>query len=151
MLTPEALAADCEIRSLGYRFSDAVNRNSVDDFLTLWAPEGSWIIDPPMGVAARGADALAKLFTELTGAWKFFHQIANQGPIFLEGENARARMYMHEIGLFKEGQTHRNWGEYTDVYRRVDDRWLYVERHYHFLYVDGPPMQPDLLGVATDL
>jgi ketosteroid isomerase-like protein len=149
-MTIEEILAEAEIRSLGYRFSDAVNRGDTAAYSALWAPEGAWKIDAPMDVAARGAEDLARLFERLIGAWRFFHQIPNQGPVFIDGETAHARMYMHEIGIFRDGRTHRNWGEYTDAYRRVDGRWLFVERHYHFLYVDGPPMLPEMLGAAVD-
>ena len=150
MTALETLFAEAEIRNLAYRFSDAVNRANVADFLAVWAPGGAWIIDPPMNVSATGETALSKLLLDLTGAWRFFHQIPNQGPIFIDGETARARIYIHEVGIFKDGGSHRNWGEYTDVYQCVEGRWLYLERHYHFLYVDGPPMQPDLLGLAVE-
>lgn len=149
-MTIEEVIAEAEIRNLGFAFCDAVNRGDVETFSALWAPEGEWKIDPPMGVSAEGGQALAALFTRLVGAWRFFHQITNQGPLFVEGDAAHARVYMHEIGIFQNERTHRNWGEYTDLYRRVDGRWLFARRHYHFLYVDGPPMHPDLLGLAVD-
>ena len=149
-MTHDDLLAEAEIRNLAYAFSDAVNRADAAALTALWTADGLWLIDLPMGVSARGAPDIAKLFGDLMGAWRFFHQISNQGPIAVTGETARARMYVHEIGIFADGRTHRNWGEYVDRYRRVDGRWLYVERHYHFLYVDGPPMTPDLLGVAIE-
>ena len=149
-MTIDDMLAQAEIRNLGYAFADAVNRADTSAFLSLWAPDGAWIIDPPMDVAARGRDALERLFARLMGGWRFFHQVPNQGPVFVDGEMAHSRMYMHEIGIFKDGLTHRNWSEYADTYRRVEGRWLYTERHYHFLYVDGPPMHPDLLGVAVE-
>ena len=86
------LLAEAEIRNLGYRFSDAVNRGDGAAFAALWAPGGVWTIDAPMDVAARGTEALVGLFTGLIGAWRFFHQIPNQGPIFIDGETARARI-----------------------------------------------------------
>lgn len=149
-MTNQDVLDQAEIRNLGYAFADAVNRADVAAFSALWAPDGEWIIDPPMGVSARGPEALAGLFSQLMGAWRFFHQIPNQGPVFVDGDTARARMYMHEIGIFKDDRTHRNWSEYADSYRQVEGRWLYVRRHYHFLYVDGPPMHPDILGLAVD-
>ena len=145
----ETLLAETEIRNLGYRFADAVNRNDTEAFISVWAEEGAWVIDPPMNVSARGTEPLKALFNQLMGGWTFFHQVPHQGPIVITGETATARMYMHEIGIFKDERTHRNWSEYTDHYVKRDGRWLYLERHYHFLYVDGPPMHPDLLGVAV--
>ncbi len=145
----ETALAEMEIRNLGYRFADAVNRNDTEAFIALWADDGAWIIDPPMNVSARDTAPLKVLFNQLMDGWTFFHQVPHQGPISLNGENATARMYMHEIGIFKDGRTHRNWSEYTDRYVKRDGRWLYLERHYHFLYVDGPPMHPDTLGIAT--
>jgi ketosteroid isomerase-like protein len=149
-MTLDDLRAEAEIRNLAYGFADAVNRADVAAFSALWAPEGTWVIDPPMDVAAQGRENLQALFTRLMGSWTFFHQVPNQGPVFVEGDTAHARLYMHEIGIFRDGRTHRNWSEYADTYRRVDGNWLYVRRHYHFLYVDGPPMHPDILGVAVD-
>jgi ketosteroid isomerase-like protein len=145
----ETLLAEAEIRNLGHRFADAVNRNDAQALAALWAEDGRWIIDPPMGVRAAGPADIGALFARLMGCWTFFHQVPHQSPIQVAGETATARMYMHEIGIFKNGRTHRNWSEYIDRYRRVDGRWLYAERHYRFLYVDGPPMHPDLLGVAV--
>jgi ketosteroid isomerase-like protein len=144
------LLAEGEIRNLGYAFSDAVNRGDVEAFTALWTEDGRWIIDPPMGVSADGPRPIGALFSNLVGAWRFFHQIPHNGPITITGDTASARMYTHEIGIFRDGRTHRNWGEYTDTYRRVAGRWLCAERHYHFLYVDGPPMHPDLLAAAVD-
>ncbi len=146
----ETLLAEGEIRNLGYRFADAVNRNDAGAFSELWAKDGAWVIDPPMDVSAEGPQALKALFERLMGGWTFFHQVPHQGPIRVSGQAAEARMYMHEIGIFRDGKTHRNWSEYTDRYVKADGRWLYAERHYHFLYVDGPPMHPDLLGLAVE-
>ena len=146
----EWLLAEAEIRNLGYLFADAVNRNDTDAFGKLWDPEGAWIIDPPMNVSALGIENICELFDQLMSGWKFFHQIANQGPIVIEGDTASARMYMNEVGIFKDGRTHRNWSEYTDKYVKRSDRWQFQERHYHFLYVDGPPMTPDILNRAVE-
>jgi ketosteroid isomerase-like protein len=145
----ETVVAETAIRNLGYQFADAVNRNDVGALMDLWAGDAAWIIDPPMNVSAKGSDAIGDLFGTLMSGWTFFHQVPHQGPITVQGDHATARMYMHEIGIFKDGRTHRNWSEYVDRYLRIDGRWLYAERHYHFLYVDGPPMHPDLLGIAV--
>ena len=149
-MTLDQLLAEAEIRNLAYRFADAVNRNDAPALEALWAADGAWIIDAPMNVRAEGREAVMQVFGQLMGGWKFFHQIPHQGPIVVDGDQATARIYMHEIGIFKDGRTHRNYSEYTDAYVKQDGVWLYRERHYHFLYVDCPPMHPDILGMAVE-
>ena len=146
----ERLLAEAEIRNLGYRFADAVNRNDAEAMSELWTDDGVWIIDAPMNVRAEGLAAVLDTFRQLMGGWTFFHQIPHQGPIVIDGARATARMYMHEVGIFRDQRTHRNYSEYTDVYLKADGVWRYRERPYHFLYVDGPPMNPDILGAAVE-
>lgn len=144
------LLSEAEIRNLAYRFADAVIRNDPDAFGALWDDAGEWRIAPPMDVSAVGRGPIVDLFRQLMGGWSFFHQVPNGGVISVTGDTASARMYVHEVGIFKDGRTHRNWSEYTDDYVKSGGIWRFRSRRYHFLYVDGPPMQPDLLGMAVE-
>ena len=66
----ERLLAEAEIRNLGYRFADAVNRNDAEAMSELWTDDGVWIIDAPMNVRAEGLAAVLDTFRPHRHRWR---------------------------------------------------------------------------------
>ncbi len=129
------------------RFADAVNRRDYDEFRSLWVEEGIWELKPPMNINVSGKDKIMETFTHLLDNWEFFVQMVHSGVIDIQGDRAEARWCMNEIGRNYEGKGFQNFGMYQDKLIKQDNQWLFVQRTYHFAYVD----EPQLSGTAFSL
>lgn len=134
------LAAETNIKKLTANFADAVNRRDLKQFKSLWIDRGIWEIESPLTMQVRGVDDIAAAFTRLLDSWEFFMQIVHQGLIEVNGECAKARWYMSEIGRDTTGEGFQNYGVYLDELIRQDDVWLFARRTYQFIYLDRPSL-----------
>ncbi len=142
LLTEEAL-----IQKQVAKFADAVNRRDREEFRSLWVEQGIWDLKPPLNINVTGRDNIVQTFVQLLDNWEFFVQMVHSGVIEIQGDQAQARWSMNEIGRNHEGKGFQNFGMYEDQLIRLDNQWLFVQRTYHFAYID----EPQLSGVAFSL
>ncbi len=122
------LSAREAIRDLVARYNASGDAGRFDELLALFTDDavlelpggrretGAGIRSVFVGAAERTGDAgAARLIRHFTAT----HQIDLQGPL-----QASGRCYY--AALTDRGLDH--WGRYVDVYRCVDDRWLFAHR-----------------------
>jgi ketosteroid isomerase-like protein len=82
---------------------------------------------PGNGTFVQGRDALARFCREATFSGIHF---MHQPQITLDGDTAQSRVHLEFIGAFDEpgSPVTRMLGYYDVRYRRVDGRWLIVQR-----------------------
>ncbi|AUC61656.1 hypothetical protein AA637_11100 [Cyanobacterium sp. HL-69] len=129
------------------KFADAVNLRNKNLFTSLWLPDGIWKLNPPMNMTVTGKDNIGNLFADLLDKWEFFVQMVHTGVVEIQGEKAIARWCMSEIGRSHQGKGFQNYGIYQDQLIWRDNQWLFLERTYHFSYIE----EPQLLGNAFPL
>jgi len=139
-LTVDRLRDEAEIRNLTASFADAVNLRNAEKFRTLWLPQGSWKIQPPLTIEVQGLDEIVATFTQLLAGWEFFVQRVQSGVIEIAGERATARWCMDEIGKSTTGKGFHNLGIYVDELVKAQGIWLFAGRTYHFIYIEEPTL-----------
>lgn len=122
------------IRELFDRYSDAVCRIALEDYLDCWTADG---VRSGAGGECCGTEELR---SHWHGIWQVLTQMVfiNQiGSIEVDGDHARARSYCLEILQLRDGATRRLVGSYQDTLRRTDGRWRCSERNYHVVVDEG--------------
>src|SRR5205823_10368357 len=142
-----------QIRNLIGRFTDAVNRADAEAFMSVWAPEATWIIDPPTGLTTTDTrEAIAAgMGQALPALWSSFIQSIHGAAITVDGDRATARVYVAEIGVHRERGPERNLGVYDDVLERTPEGWRFRLRHYHYLHIDDSPVSGQIASVGRTL
>jgi ketosteroid isomerase-like protein len=131
-------ADELAIRNLAERFSDAANRKDGEAFQALWAPDGQWIIGPPINVEFKGKENMGPSVTHMLGLWDFFVQLSGPGVVVLDGDSATARFYVNEIARGKDGKGNYNLSMYDDELVKTDGVWYFKTRTYKTIYQDAP-------------
>jgi hypothetical protein len=122
------------IRELFDRYSDAVCRIALDDYLDCWAPDA----------VRRGAGGECRGIEQLRAHWHGIWQVLTQmvfinqvGAIEVDGDRAHTRSYCLEILQLRNGATRRLVGSYEDTLLRIDGRWVFSERNYRIVVDEG--------------
>ena len=135
----EALAQN--LRAYRHRYANAVVRRDFALIETLWTPDGQWILKAPYDQVAEGRMAVVEVLRGLLGGLEFFIQMPHAGVVEVDGDSAKARWTMHEVGrVSADGPGHQNLGRYEDVLQRHEGRWLFVSRTYTWIYLDDTPL-----------
>jgi uncharacterized protein (TIGR02246 family) len=144
---PAANTDKAAIQALEDTYNDGFNSKDVDKVMSVYA-RGSqlFVFDVVPPREYKGWDAYKKdfegLFSEFTGPMK--NTISEQ-TIHVVGSLA----YGHNIqsGEFtgKDGKTLKIVARTTDIYRKIDGKWLIVEEH-NSIPVDLDTMKPDLMS-----
>lgn len=132
VLSEQAVADELAIRQLTAAYSDAVTRRSRSEFVAVWAPDGRWIV--PGLEDTVGGDAAADQLLRLTESMELMVQLIQGGQVWVDGDTARGRWYIVEIGRTSEGQGVHYIGVYQDRLVRTDEGWRFSERRFEFLY-----------------
>ena len=132
VLSEQVVADELAIRQLTAAYSDAVNRRDREDFAALWADDGRWVV-PGLADTVGGEAAAAQLLAVVEGMELLIQQ-HDGGQVWVDGDRARARWYITEIGRMKDGQGVHFAGVYQDELVRTDDGWRFARRHFEFLY-----------------
>jgi ketosteroid isomerase-like protein len=132
VLNEGAVADEQAIRQLTASFSDAVNRRAFDDFGQLWLPDGVWAI--PGLEDAVGPNAIVAQLEQLISSFDFLLQLLHGGQVWVEGDAARARWYLVELGRTSDGQGVHFAGVYQDRLVRTNAGWKFGARKFDFLY-----------------
>jgi ketosteroid isomerase-like protein len=135
----QAIADLVEIEALRAEFSDAGMRCDYDRFAALFTDDGAWRM-PHVDAEFVGRDEIRSAIERLRGLWDYAVQNAHPGTVELDGDTARGRAYIAELGHLREHGSHLNYGVYHDRYRRTPAGWRFEERVYEILYVDRTPL-----------
>ena len=128
---------DLAIRNLVARFADVCTVDDADGFRALWAPDGVWEISAPFPGRAEGVDRIVSLYGQLRSPHATFVQMPHSGVIHVDGDAARGRWVMQELGRNPDtGINYNNYGLYLDTLVRRDGGWRFSSRSYQYLWVD---------------
>ena len=137
-----------EIHALAARFSDAVNERDVTVFGQLWASgHPIWEIGPPLRSRAEGIDEIIAMLERLLQIQRYFMQMTHSGVVTIDGDRATARFVERERGR-GDGSYYDNLAVYDDVLVREPAGWRFLERHYHYRFLDQTPFEGDAFPIA---
>ena len=135
--------ARAEISDLNARFALAVNTRDETLFRALWAADGSWRIDEPIGFDASGIDAIVSSWIAILQTYDYFAQTAHAGTISIAADalSARQQTTCNEWGRPSDGRSgYFNVGLYQDDLAYESGVWKYRRRVYRYLYIDTTPL-----------
>ena len=128
---------ELKIRNLVGKFSDSANRRDFEAFGKLWTDDGKWRVLDPFPFHAEGAANIAQKFQEMLGQFEMFVQMTHEGVVEINGDTAKTRWTVQEMVKGKDGNTFQNnVGMYDDELKKVDGKWLFASRTYHYIYFD---------------
>ncbi|MGI5239443.1 nuclear transport factor 2 family protein [Dactylosporangium sp. CA-139066] len=139
MSTLQELADRLDIAALPGEFTDAASSRDFERFAALFTDDGVWRI-PGANVDFRGRAEIRAGIERLQVAWEFLIQNVHPGTLRVDGDTAFARVYVSELGRFRDGTSHVNYSVYHDRYRRTAEGWRFAERAYEVRYVDTAPL-----------
>ncbi len=135
--------AECGIRQLHARYTDAVWRQDLDAFADCFTPEGEWRIS---GRVFRGRAEIRESIRQILGNFKRV-LISFGTPIIEVAETtATGRTYVNERCAWKNGNTNISIGRYYERFVLDEDRWRFAWRLFQ-LHYRGPA---DLTGPFFD-
>ncbi|MEM7139628.1 MAG: nuclear transport factor 2 family protein [Actinomycetota bacterium] len=125
----DRLVATEEIRSLAYRYADALDRRDLDALVSLYRP------DARFGEHGEGPAACRSFFAEsLSQIGIAVLLVANHLVEFDDADNATGTVWTHGfIDDHREGFI-QQLIKYDDRYVRVDGEWRFTRRR-HFLWL----------------
>ena len=136
--TRDPVKDELAIRQLTARFSDVCVVDDADGFRSAWAPNGVWEVSAPFNVTAEGIDNVVTLYNQLRSPFEVFLQMAHSGVVRLDGDQARARWVMQEVGRnLQTGRHYNNFGLYLDTLVRLPEGWRFARRSYQYLWLDA--------------
>ena len=141
------LLDEASIRDLTARFADAAIRGDYDSFRTLWAADGAFTIGDPPRAHASGVDEAVAMLRRLREGREFFVQLAVQGPIAINGDEAITSCVCHEAARGPGESYYRNHCVSSDRLRRSGDGWLFVNRTFRYLWLDTSPFAGDTFSL----
>lgn len=138
-----------EIRRLQSAYADVVTRRAWDELGRLFLPTAEVTIDRRTGkpVVLTGPRGVGEFIASAIERFEFFQFVVLNTHVDIDGDGARARMWMQELRQDREGRWTETYGLYLDRHARVDGRWWFAGRHYHSLARTGSdavvfPMPP---------
>lgn len=148
----QAIKDELEIRNLAGRFSDAANRRDFDAFGELWTKDAKWQVLDPFPFHAEGAETIKTKIAEMIEMFEMFTQMTHAGVVEINGDTAVGRWTVQEMLKGKDGKTFQNnVAMYDDEMKRVDGKWLFARRTYHYIYFDESELRGRAFALPTDL
>ena len=136
--------AECGIRQLQARYTDAVWRLDYDAFGDCFAEDCEWRIS---GVILRGRAQIVDYNRQLFSTQFRRLFITLRTPILeVTGGKASGRTYFSAQNILADGTPFAPFGVYYEHFVDQGDRWRFSWRLFHSLY-GGPP---DLTGTFHD-
>ena len=131
----QRLEDEAAIRDLAATFADAVTRNDKAHIASVWKKDAVFTIKAPFNNVCNGVDEILTLLSSLRDVKDFFVQFVYSGLIDVQGNHATARWIMREFGKGGEKYYHTA-GIFSDEMEKVDGKWLFTARAWHFAYLD---------------
>ena len=134
----QKLEDEAAIRDLAATFADAATRHDMDLLASVWKKDGMFTIEAPLKNVCNGVEEIVALISKLRSDKEFFVQFVHSGVIDVRGDHATARWIMREAAKGGEKYYH-TYGIFSDAMEKVDGKWLFAERAWHFVYLDFSP------------
>jgi ketosteroid isomerase-like protein len=126
-------ADELAVRELAARYSDAVNRGSLQDMVAVYALDGILTAFGAPDIA--GHAAIETTFAKVIADHQWLFQTTHSGIVRVEGDRARCRWWLTENALRKDGGGTLFMGCYEDIAVRGVDGWRYTHRILHPVYI----------------
>ena len=143
------LEDEAAIRHLVARFADGSVTANYEEFLTVCAPNGKWTIHEPLFSTAEGPEAITEMMRQLRTGKAFFAQFVHSGVITLAGGKATARWVMREAAEVPGDSYYNNYAMYIDTLEKIDGKWLFVTRDYHYMWLDTGAFPGDVYSLPA--
>ena len=134
----QKLEDESAIRSLAAAFADAATRHDMKELAATYKNDGVFTIGAPLLNKADGVEAIVAFISKLRGDKEFFVQFVHSGVIKLDGNGAKAQWLIEEAAKGGEKYYH-NYCVVSDRMEKIDGKWLFAERYFHFAYLDFSP------------
>lgn len=87
------------VRARLERYTDAVNRRDWPAYAACWAPDGVWTLGEPINGRHEGREAILAECRTTVESLAFFVQMPHAVVVAVDGDRARARVTLNEVGL----------------------------------------------------
>jgi len=142
----DVMLAECAIRQLHARFTDASWRQDADAYAELFTEDGEWKL---AAMHMRGRDEIRATFKKLLG-YTARVQLIPGIPLLEVGQGtAASRTNYTELTKMPDGSSAMAIGIYHDRYVKEGDRWFFRWRHFS-LHYRGPMDFSDELVASPD-
>ncbi len=131
----QKLEDEAAIRELAAAFADATSRGDKADFTSSWKKDGVFTIGAPLANVCNGVEEITAFISKLRDDKEFFVQFVHSGLVDVKGHHATARWLVEEVGKGGDKYYH-NYGFFADSIEKVDGKWLFAERSFHYVYLD---------------
>ncbi len=123
------------LRRLQNRYADIVTRRAWSELAELFLPDAEVVIDrrnvEPLRL--QGPGAVGDFIRSAIDHFDLFEFTILNTVIEIEGDRARARMYMWELRHDPAAGRSDAYGLYQDEHHRIDGRWWFSGRRYQTL------------------
>ena len=129
------VADELAIRNLVARYCHAIAERDDKAWAETWAEDGVWQV---LGQESQGRQAVLARYLSLVSVARWVVQVATDGWIEVEGDQATGRWQIEERIQTHDGRSALNVGRYLDRYRRDSDgAWRFARREFTANYM-GP-------------
>jgi ketosteroid isomerase-like protein len=142
----EKLLVDNDIRDLLARYTDAVYRKDWEAVSDCWASDGVW---HAFGQKTEGRAEIIGWLTALTAMFSLIWQNAHTMILEIDGDVATARLYVDEITCDMGDVRRFAMGIYHDRYKRIENKWVFAERHWDLLYLGDSDLSAKIWEMPT--
>lgn len=133
-----SVADELAIRNLVARYCHAIADRDDKAWAECWGTDSEWSV---LGQTSRGRDAILGRYQSLIAGCRFVEQVATDGVVTVEGDEARGRWRVAETIFPKQGPPMVNRGSYADSYRRDPDGvWRFARREFKANYFGAPDL-----------
>lgn len=136
IMSLEKIASELAIRNLVAEFANSATPPDYDNLLTLWTPDAHWTLSTPFAMEANGLEEIEKMSKDLLDPREFFVQFVHSGTVDVDGDNAKGNWILQEVARGPGETYYNNYAIYEDVYKQVNGKWLFAERHYKYIFLD---------------
>jgi ketosteroid isomerase-like protein len=113
------------------RYTDAVNRRDWTAFAAVYAEDAIWEGQGDLSMRFEGRDAITLGFVSIIEPMSMFVQMNAPAVIEIDGDRAKARSTIHELGdVPVEGTRFELYGRYEDELVRHKGEWLFHHRRF---------------------
>ncbi len=146
----QKLEDEAAIRDLAAAFADAASRNDKAALSAVWKKDGIFTIGAPLSNVSNGVEEIMAFISKLREDKEFFVQFVHSGLIAVKGDHATARWLVREVAKGGDKYYH-NYGLFSDAMEKVDGKWLFAERAFHYVYLDFSPFTGNAYSLPDPL
>jgi hypothetical protein len=101
--------------------------------------------------SSEGVKNIVEMMRSLRKGREFFVQFAHSGVIELKGKKATARWIMREVSKGPGEVYYNNYAVYLDSLRKSKGKWKFVQRDYHYVWLDTSPFSGKAFSLPSKL